>query len=92
MKDSLYVDVGRAAAPDRDQRGADPDDGERRSRPIYVVAPGRVYRREAADATHLSVFHQVEGLAVDEGISFADLKGTLEAFARAMFGEDGGCG
>ena len=55
--------------------------------PVYVVAPGRVYRRETPDATHLPVFHQVEGLAVDEGITFADLKGTLEAFAKAMFGE-----
>src|SRR4029450_11022313 len=56
--------------------------------PISVVVPGRTYRRGAVDATHLSVFHQVEGLAVDEGISFADLRGTLEAFAREMFGED----
>src|SRR6266540_1856886 len=56
--------------------------------PVYIVAPGRTYRREAVDATHLSVFHQVEGLTVDEGISFADLKGTLETFARALFGPD----
>jgi phenylalanyl-tRNA synthetase alpha chain len=47
-----------------------------------------VYRREAPDPTHGSVFHQVEGLAVDEGITFADLKGTLEAFAHEMFGPD----
>ncbi|MEP6758662.1 MAG: phenylalanine--tRNA ligase subunit alpha [Actinomycetota bacterium] len=55
--------------------------------PVYVIAPGRVYRRETADATHLSVFHQVEGLVVDEGITFADLKGTLEAMAKELFGE-----
>jgi len=54
--------------------------------PVYVIAPGRVYRRETADATHLAVFHQVEGLVVDEGITFADLKGTLEAMAKELFG------
>jgi phenylalanyl-tRNA synthetase alpha chain len=56
--------------------------------PIYVVIPGRCYRRDTADATHLPVFQQVEILAVDEGLSLADMKGTLEAFARAMFGPD----
>ena len=55
--------------------------------PVYIIAPGRVYRRETADATHLAVFHQVEGLVVDEGITFADLKGTLEAMAKELFGE-----
>lgn len=54
--------------------------------PVYVVVPGRVFRRETPDPKHLSVFHQIEGLAVDEGISFADMKGILEAFARQMFG------
>lgn len=54
--------------------------------PIYAVVPGVVVRRETVDANHLAVFHQIEGLAVDEGISFADLKGTLEKFAKAMFG------
>jgi phenylalanyl-tRNA synthetase alpha chain len=56
--------------------------------PVYIIAPGRVYRRETADATHLPVFHQVEGLVVDEGITFADLKGTLDAVVRALFGQD----
>jgi phenylalanyl-tRNA synthetase alpha chain len=56
--------------------------------PVFIVAPGRVFRRETPDPTHGSVFHQVECLAVDEGITFADMKGTLEAFAREMFGED----
>ncbi|HVF52721.1 MAG TPA: phenylalanine--tRNA ligase subunit alpha [Actinomycetota bacterium] len=55
--------------------------------PVYVVIPGRVYRRDAVDATHLPFFAQIEGLAVDQGITMADLKGTLEAFARAIFGE-----
>lgn len=54
--------------------------------PVYVVVPGRTYRRDAFDASHSPVFHQVEGLAVDRGISLADLKGTLDAFAKAIFG------
>ena len=54
--------------------------------PVHVVVPGRVYRRDAIDATHLPVFHQVEGLAVAEDITFADLKGTLAYFAREFFG------
>jgi phenylalanyl-tRNA synthetase alpha chain len=54
--------------------------------PIYVVVPGRVYRRDPFDATHSPVFQQIEGLAVDKGLSMADLKGTIAAFAREMFG------
>lgn len=54
--------------------------------PIYVIVPGRCARRDVPDPKRLSVFTQVEGLAVDDGISFADMKGTLEAFAKAMFG------
>lgn len=87
MKDSLYVDIPglllrteTSAVQIRTMESQEP--------PVYVVAPGRTYRREAVDATHLSVFHQVEGLAVDEGLSFSDMKGTLEAFARAMFGPE----
>ena len=86
MKDSLFVDVPglllrteTSAVQIRTMESQEP--------PVFVIAPGRTYRREAVDATHLSVFHQVEGLAVDEGIRFSDLKGTLEAFAKAMFGE-----
>ena len=56
--------------------------------PIAVVVPGRVFRADAVDATHSPVFHQVEGLLVDEGITMADLRGTLLAFARALFGPD----
>jgi phenylalanyl-tRNA synthetase alpha chain len=56
--------------------------------PIYIIAPGRTYRRDAFDATHSPMFHQVEGLAVDRGITFADLKGTLEVFAKEIFGPD----
>jgi phenylalanyl-tRNA synthetase alpha chain len=61
-----------------------------RDLPVYVVCPGRTFRTDELDATHTPVFHQVEGLAVDEGITMAHLKGTLDAFARAMFGETSG--
>ena len=57
-----------------------------REPPIYVVCPGRVYRSDELDATHTPVFHQVEGLAIDRDLSMAHLKGTLDHFARAMFG------
>ncbi|WFE43748.1 phenylalanine--tRNA ligase subunit alpha [Verrucosispora sp. WMMD1129] len=58
-----------------------------RTPPIYVVVPGRVYRTDELDATHSPVFYQVEGLVVDKGITMAHLRGTLDHFARAMFGE-----
>ena len=58
-----------------------------RELPVYVVAPGRVYRTDELDATHTPVFSQVEGIAVDKGLTMAHLRGTLEHFARAMFGE-----
>jgi len=54
--------------------------------PVYVVVPGKVYRADTIDASHLPVFHQIEGLAVDESITFSDLKGTLAHFAREFFG------
>jgi len=54
--------------------------------PIYVVCPGRVYRQDTPDATHMPVFHQIEGLVIDRGISVADLAGTLDAFVKAFFG------
>jgi phenylalanyl-tRNA synthetase alpha chain len=60
---------------------------ERQRPPVRIICPGRVYRRDA-DITHSPVFHQVEGLAVDRGISMGDLKGTLELFARELFGPD----
>ena len=56
--------------------------------PVRVVVPGKVYRYEATDATHESMFYQIEGLAVDEHITFADLKGTLFEFAKRLFGEE----
>ncbi len=58
-----------------------------RKPPIYVVCPGRTYRTDELDATHTPVFHQVEGLAVDRGLTMAHLKGTLDHFAAAMFGD-----
>jgi phenylalanyl-tRNA synthetase alpha chain len=58
-----------------------------RTPPIYVICPGRVFRTDPYDATHSPMFHQVEGLVVDEGITMAHLKGTLDHFAERMFGE-----
>ncbi|NET52434.1 MAG: phenylalanine--tRNA ligase subunit alpha, partial [Merismopedia sp. SIO2A8] len=56
--------------------------------PIRIVAPGRVYRRDTVDSTHSAVFHQIELLAVDEGLTFTDLKGTIKVFLQEMFGEE----
>jgi phenylalanyl-tRNA synthetase alpha chain len=61
---------------------------EQMNPPIRVVEPGKVYRYEASDATHVPMFHQIDGLAVDKNITMADLKGTLYEFARRFFGED----
>jgi phenylalanyl-tRNA synthetase alpha chain len=55
--------------------------------PIYAIMPGRVFRKETPDATHMPVFHQIEGLVIDRGITFADLAGTIESFTKAFFGE-----
>ena len=56
--------------------------------PIYVICPGKVYRADELDATHTPVFHQVEGLVIDENITMADLKGTLDYFAKSIFGDE----
>lgn len=56
--------------------------------PIYMVMPGRVFRNETADATHLAVFHQIEGLVIDRGITLADLAGTIESFTKSFFGSE----
>ena len=61
---------------------------ERGKIPIRMIAPGRVFRADEVDATHSPCFHQVEGMVIDENITFADLKGTLESFAKRIFGED----
>jgi phenylalanyl-tRNA synthetase alpha chain len=56
--------------------------------PIYMVMPGRVFRQDTPDATHMPVFHQIEGLVIDKGITFAHLAGTIDAFSKAFFGGD----
>jgi phenylalanyl-tRNA synthetase alpha chain len=88
MWDTLYVDLGEPetvvlrthTSPVQIRVMTDTEP------PIYSVMPGRVFRRDTADASHMPVFHQIEGLVVDRGISFADLAGTLEAFTSAYFG------
>lgn len=59
---------------------------EKRKPPVRIISPGRVYRRDAVDATHSHTFHQIEGLYVDKGVTFAHLKGTMQLFAKEMFG------
>lgn len=61
---------------------------ENQKPPIRVIAPGKVFRSDTVDATHSPVFHQIEGLVVDKGITMADLKGTLEVFVKKLYGED----
>lgn len=61
---------------------------EKQKPPIRIIAPGRVYRSDEVDANHSPLFHQIEGLAVDKGITMGDLKGTLETFAKRLYGED----
>ncbi len=61
---------------------------EKKKPPIRIIAPGRVYRSDAVDATHSPLFHQIEGLVVDKGIRMSDLKGILELFAKKLYGED----
>ena len=94
MHDTIYVDVGAAesvvlrthTSPVQVRlMEAAVRDG---SLPLHVVIPGRVYRRDTPDASHLVEFHQIEGLVVDEGITFADLAGTIQSFTSAYFGAD----
>lgn len=61
---------------------------EKNKPPFRMIAPGRVFRSDAVDATHSPLFHQIEGLVVDKGVTMADLKGTLEAFAKRLYGEN----
>ncbi len=89
--DTLYVDYG----PDPEEIVLRTHTSPMQARymlandpPVYLVVPGRVFRRDAIDATHSPVFHQMEGLAVDTDITFADLKGTLRYFAQQFFGAD----
>ncbi len=97
MQDTFYID-GRSVGAE-DPEGANlvlrthtsPVQAREmldRGAPLYIACPGKVFRSDALDATHTPVFHQVEGLAVDKGITMADLKGVLDHFAKAMFGEE----
>lgn len=88
---TLWVDTGgegKSMLLRTHTTAVDPRVMEKFSPPIRVVTPGKVYRYEASDATHVPMFHQIDGLAVDKGITMAELKGTLYEFARRFFGED----
>jgi phenylalanyl-tRNA synthetase alpha chain len=90
MQDTLYVRLGGAESTllRTHTSPVQVRTMESQPPPIYVVAPGRVFRRDTLDARHSPVFHQIEGLAVDEGITLGDLLGTVEAFIQALFGSD----
>ena len=97
MQDTLYID-GRSAGGEKEEDGhlvmrthTSPVQSHsmlRRGVPLYIACPGKVFRSDALDATHTPVFHQVEGLAVDKGLTMAHLKGVLDHFAKAMFGPE----
>lgn len=80
ISDNLVLRTHTSPVQIRTMEGKEP--------PIRIIAPGRVYRRDAVDATHSPMFHQIEGLVVDEGITMADLKGSLEAFFQQLFSPD----
>jgi phenylalanyl-tRNA synthetase alpha chain len=88
MQDTLYVDYGEPGSTVLRTHTSPVQIRvmQEQPPPIYSIMPGRVFRRDTADATHMPVFHQIEGLVIDEGITFADLQGTLEAFTQAFFG------
>jgi phenylalanyl-tRNA synthetase alpha chain len=88
MKDTFYLDApgGPELLLRTETSAMQIRTMESQQPPIYIVSPGRVYRKETSDATHSAAFHQLEGLAIDEGLTLADLKGTLETFAREVFG------
>ncbi|MBC7230199.1 MAG: phenylalanine--tRNA ligase subunit alpha [Actinobacteria bacterium] len=92
LQDTFYVDASEAGREDVLLRTHTSPVQirvmEATAPPLYVIAPGKAYRHDVPDATHSPMFHQVEGLAVDEGLTLGDLKGTLEHFARRMFGEE----
>ena len=89
--DTLYLDYGDTEGDILLRTHTSPMQArhmEQNEPPVYIVVPGKVFRSDAIDATHLPVFHQIEGLAVDDNITFADLKGTLAEFTRQFFGKD----
>jgi len=84
--DSLYIDANtvlRTHTSPVQMRAM-----EKHGAPLYIIAPGKCYRRDNPDATHSPMFHQIEGLAVDTDVTFADLKGTLDFFAKKLFGSE----
>lgn len=86
MQDTFYIDkdvVLRTQTSPMQARTM-----EHTQPPIRIIAPGRVFRNDEVDATHSPVFHQIEGLVVDKGVTLGDLKGTLEVFAKALYGEE----
>ncbi len=88
MWDTLYVDYGEPGS-DVLRTHTSPVQirvMQTQPPPIYTIMPGRVFRQDTADATHMPVFHQIEGLVIDEGITFGDLAGTIDAFTKAYFG------
>jgi len=89
MQDTFFVDLGaeREVVMRTHTSPVQIRVMEDREPPIYSVMPGRVYRNEATDATHLAVFHQIECLVVDRGITFGHLAGTIDAFTKAYFGD-----
>jgi phenylalanyl-tRNA synthetase alpha chain len=89
--DTMYLDFGRPEDEMLLRAHTSPVQArymEEHPPPVYIVAPGKAYRNDTVDATHLPVFHQIEGLAVDTSITFSDLKGTLAEFARQFFGAE----
>ncbi len=89
--DTLYLDYGEEQEEVLLRTHTSPMQArymEEHDPPVYVVVPGRAFRADVMDATHLPVFHQIEGLAVDENITFGDLKGTLAAFAKEFLGSE----
>ncbi len=89
--DTMYVDYGKPEDEMLLRAHTSPIQArymEQNDPPVYIVAPGRAYRNDTIDASHLPVFHQIEGLAVDRSITFSDLKGTLAEFARQFFGPE----
>jgi len=88
MQDTLFIDESKELVLRTHTSPVQIHVMEEHSPPIRIIAPGRCYRRDTPDATHSPVFHQVEGLCVDEGISFSDMKGIILTFAKKMFGSD----
>ncbi|GAB2455161.1 phenylalanine--tRNA ligase subunit alpha [Xylanimonas ulmi] len=88
MQDTFYVDGGKNLVLRTHTSPVQARSLIARGVPLYIACPGKVFRTDALDATHTPVFHQVEGLAIDKGLTMANLVGTLDAFARAMFGPE----